>query len=192
MCDYYAATMRFGATVLIFVCVSASVDAFPKNPKLFNRHLALPTPASTKRPDDANKWPFGFMEFASLFAKCHEWEMFITTDQSEDTDPDMTLAIACNKMSTVIEKIKNDDFIEADTATFNEFFPLLQCTNLQIDRERILDYLGETNTDIESDPFLASTARLAVRCEGIFEKYDLQDVSRRAMQAGSSDFRLGK
>ncbi|KAH3892034.1 uncharacterized protein LOC127856837 [Dreissena polymorpha] len=192
MCDYYAATMRFGATVLILVCVSASVDAFHRNPKLFNRHLALPTPSPTKRPDAANKWPFGIMEFASLFAKCHEWEMFITTDPSEDTDPDMTLAIACNKMSTVMEKIKNDDFTEADTALFNEYFPLLQCTNLQIDRERILDYLGETTTDIDSDPFLASTARLAAECQGVFEKYDLQDVSRRAMQAGSSDFRFGK
>ncbi|KAH3770763.1 uncharacterized protein LOC127844325 [Dreissena polymorpha] len=172
--------MRFGATVLLFVCFSACVAALPRNQHVVNRRAVPPPP--TRQTDVTSTWPYGFMEFASLWAKCREWELFTTTDPSTATEEanrsDMgTLGIACTDLFDSMKDMKTDLSPEEEAAAmaqFNDNFPLFQCTNLQIYREETMAFLEHDTNAYNDDPFLSMTVRLAEMCYSVFKAYDDQ------------------
>ncbi|KAH3821950.1 uncharacterized protein LOC127831849 [Dreissena polymorpha] len=177
--------MKFGATVLLFVCVTANVEALPRNRHVVKRRTVPPSP--TPHTDVTSTWPYGFMEFVSLWAKCRELELVTSTDASEATGgaywSDMgTIGIVCTDLFVAMKDMKTDLKPEAEgtvMAEFNEIFPLFQCTNLQIYREETMAVLKHDADAINDDPFLSMTARLAEKCDSVFKAYADQKKGNR-------------
>ncbi|KAH3821942.1 uncharacterized protein LOC127831844 isoform X2 [Dreissena polymorpha] len=174
--------MRFWATVVLFVCVSASVAAL-----LSHRHVVKGStvpPTTTSLTNVTSTWPYGFMEFASLWAKCREWQLFNPSKATDGANRSEmgSIGIACTGLLDAMKDMKTDSGPEKEEtvmAEFNANFPLLQCTNLQINREEIMAVLEHDTNAINDDPFLSMTARLAEMCDSEFKAYaDQKKINR--------------
>ncbi|KAH3754567.1 hypothetical protein DPMN_189244 [Dreissena polymorpha] len=175
--------MRFWATVVLFVCVSASVAALPSHRHVVKRSTVPPT--TTSPTNVTSTWPYGFMEFASLWAKCREWQLFNPSKATDGANRSEmgTIGSACTALLDAMKDMKKADpgpeKEETVMAEFNDIVPLLQCTNLQINREEIMAVLEHDTNAINDDPFLSMTARLAEMCDSVFKAYADQKKGNR-------------
>ncbi|XP_060565369.1 uncharacterized protein LOC132724519 isoform X2 [Ruditapes philippinarum] len=118
----------------------------------------------------ADEWPYGWFEYASLVGKCVgalNWLEFLEMDPPKEG----MLAEACPKAIELAESMKDssDDDEQKLNQLMKDMFPLLQCVNLQAEREEVFVAVSLNDKNAEEDVFLKESQQLADVCEKVYE-----------------------
>ncbi|XP_045187888.2 uncharacterized protein LOC123545635 [Mercenaria mercenaria] len=174
--------MKCGIALLLLVVVAGLAECRP-NENLQQRVAELRAKGKGKggeRKDGKGKgkdtdWPYGWIEFASLLGKCEaarNWFEILEMDM--ETSDEGVLSHACPKTYECAENLLNatEEELKEVTKFMNEVFPLLQCANLQADKEALGFALMVNGKNITEDIYMKETEELFNVCYKLFESVE--------------------
>ncbi|XP_060573365.1 uncharacterized protein LOC132731241 [Ruditapes philippinarum] len=176
--------MKLGLALLLLVVVVGFATCMPAEKKLSvdDRLQRIRKLKGEKMGDGEKegdkmerKWPYGWIEFASLVGRCETARNWIEILGLEDLPAgDSILVEACPKVYECGAHLMNATEEEKAGATkfMNDIFPLLQCVNLHAEKEELAIALLVAEKDSAEDVYMTETGPLFGLCDKVFETYE--------------------
>ncbi|XP_052252009.1 uncharacterized protein LOC127858775 [Dreissena polymorpha] len=150
--------------------------------------------------DVKDRWPYGWLEFAGLYAKCEsgkilveQWGEYLQAAlEAVDVDgEDSVLANACPHVMEAGRKLAeaDEEGRKAAEKYLNLGFPLTQCANLMADKESLSLTILLSGGDPADNEFLKGADELFELCDKVFENVEaeLRDEEDEAVDAAEGD-----